>query len=105
MKPTVASSTRPAAPADLPAGGMFMRPLLFFAALMAVLPTAMAEETPAVPSEAPVALETLTITARRRSEDAQSVPAPTSSVRGDTLATNRITQVQDLQQALPSLNA
>jgi len=50
-------------------------------------------------------LDSVTITARRREEDSQSVPTPTSSVSGDDLATTRISQVQDLQQVLPSTNA
>lgn len=68
----------------------------------------LAQETPAktqADDGAPLALESVTITARRRSEDSQSVPSPTSSVSGDDLAVNRISQVQDLQQVLPSTNA
>jgi iron complex outermembrane receptor protein len=47
----------------------------------------------------------VTVTARRRTERAQDVPAPISVVRGDDLKANLIAQVQDLQQALPSTNA
>ncbi|QCP14296.1 TonB-dependent receptor [Pseudoduganella umbonata] len=47
----------------------------------------------------------VTVTARRRTERAQEVPAPMSVVRGDDLKASLISQVQDLQQALPSTNA
>jgi iron complex outermembrane receptor protein len=47
----------------------------------------------------------VTVTARRRTEKAQDVPAPIAVVRGDDLKASLISQVQDLQQALPSTNA
>ncbi|HEX8604424.1 MAG TPA: TonB-dependent receptor [Pseudoduganella sp.] len=47
----------------------------------------------------------VTVTARRRTERAQEVPAPISVLRGDDLKANLISQLQDLQQALPSTNA
>ena len=56
-------------------------------------------------SEEPAALLAVTVTARRRTEKEQDVPTPISAVRGDDLKANLITQVQDLQQALPSVNA
>ncbi len=50
------------------------------------------------------ALEKVTVTTRRREEDAQNVPTPMTTVSGATLETQRITKVQDLQQLLPSVN-
>jgi iron complex outermembrane receptor protein len=59
----------------------------------------------AVPAAETSELEAITVTVRRREEDSQRVPTSVSSVKGDDLADKRITQVQDLQQALPSANA
>ena len=50
-------------------------------------------------------LETVVVTARRRSEQAQDVPTAISTVSGDQLDAQRISQVQDIQQLVPSLNA
>ncbi|MDR2678156.1 MAG: TonB-dependent receptor, partial [Zoogloeaceae bacterium] len=74
--------------------------------LMGGLP-AMAQEqsAPTAVAGTPIELETVTVTVRRREEDSQRVPASVSSVRGDDLADKRISQVQDLQQVLPSANA
>ncbi|MYM42181.1 TonB-dependent receptor [Duganella qianjiadongensis] len=47
----------------------------------------------------------VTVTARRRIEKEQDVPTPTTTTYGDQLKANLITQVQDLQQAMPSLNS
>jgi iron complex outermembrane receptor protein len=52
----------------------------------------------------PEVLDTITVTARRRAESAQDVPAPLTVVKGDDLAANRIERVQDLQQVLPNTN-
>jgi iron complex outermembrane receptor protein len=60
--------------------------------------------TPATAAETSE-LEAVTVTVRRRAEDSQRVPTSVSSVKGDDLADKRITQVQDLQQVLPSANA
>ncbi|MFA9219511.1 MAG: TonB-dependent receptor, partial [Sphingomonadaceae bacterium] len=51
------------------------------------------------------AMAAVTVSARRRVEKEQEVPAPIAVVRGEDLKTKLITQVQDLQQALPSVNA
>ncbi|TLX73546.1 TonB-dependent receptor [Pseudomonas nicosulfuronedens] len=50
------------------------------------------------------ALQTVTVTARRREENAQDVPTPITTLSGDTLDKQRIYKIQDLQQALPSVN-
>jgi iron complex outermembrane receptor protein len=56
--------------------------------------------------EAPsLVLETVTVTARRRVENAQAVPAPISVVSGQQLEAQGIYQVQDLQQALPNVTS
>lgn len=49
-------------------------------------------------------LEAVTVTARRRDESAQEVPAPLTVIKGSDLAANKIERVQDLQQVLPSTN-
>lgn len=50
------------------------------------------------------ALQKVTVTARRREEDAQDVPTPITTLNSATLEAQRITKVQDLQQVLPSVN-
>lgn len=52
-----------------------------------------------------VELETVTVTARRRTEKAQDVPAPISVISGQELEAQRLYQVQDLQQALPNVTS
>ena len=49
-------------------------------------------------------LETVTVTSRRREESAQDVPTPMSVVNGQTLETQRVYRIQDLQQLVPSVN-
>ncbi|MDF3933780.1 TonB-dependent receptor [Pseudomonas citronellolis] len=49
-------------------------------------------------------LQTVTVTARRREENAQDVPTPITTLNSDTLEKQRIYKIQDLQQALPSVN-
>lgn len=51
-----------------------------------------------------VALQKVTVTARRREEDVQDVPTPITTLSGATLETQRVYKVQDLQQVLPSVN-
>ena len=63
------------------------------------------ETTPAKTATADNAqLETVTVTTRRREESAQDVPTPMSVVSGQTLETQRIYRIQDLQQLVPSVN-
>ncbi|KPC55009.1 TonB-dependent receptor [Amantichitinum ursilacus] len=50
-------------------------------------------------------VEAVTVTARRRLEQAQDVPAPISTLKGSTLEQQHLYQVQDLQQLLPNTNA
>ncbi|MEA3220613.1 MAG: Pesticin receptor [Immundisolibacter sp.] len=58
----------------------------------------------ATPAKSAVALKKVTVTARRREEDAQDVPTPMSVLGGETLETQRIYRVQDIQQLAPSVN-
>ncbi len=58
--------------------------------------------TPAVEQDAK--LGTVTVNARRREETAQDVPTPISVLDSETLETQRIYRVQDLQQLVPSTN-
>ena len=57
---------------------------------------------PAVEQDAK--LGTVTVNARRREETAQSVPTAISVLNSETLETQRIYRVQDLQQLVPSTN-
>lgn len=50
-------------------------------------------------------LETVTVTARRRLENNQDVPAPISTIKGSALEEQHLYQVQDLQQLLPNTNS
>ena len=49
-------------------------------------------------------LETVTVTARRRTESAQAVPTPMSVIGGQALESQRVYRIQDLQQLVPSVN-
>ena len=49
-------------------------------------------------------LQTVTVNARRREEDAQSVPSAMSVLSAQTLQNQRLYRLQDLQQAMPSVN-
>lgn len=55
-------------------------------------------------AEEDVALQKVTVTARRREENAQDVPTPITTLGGENLEAQRIYKVQDLQQVLPSVN-
>ncbi|HEX4551723.1 TonB-dependent receptor [Pseudomonas sp.] len=66
------------------------------------------ETPPPAPAGKPAAngsqLETVTVTTRRREESSQDVPTPMSVVSGQTLETQRVYRIQDLQQLVPSVN-
>lgn len=51
-----------------------------------------------------VALQKVTVTARRREENAQDVPTPITTLSGAALEAQKVYRVQDLQQVLPSVN-
>ncbi|MGR6551336.1 TonB-dependent receptor [Pseudomonas plecoglossicida] len=74
--------------------------------LLAASGASFAEEpsstTPTVEQDAK--LGTVTVNARRREETAQDVPTPISVLDSETLETQRIYRVQDLQQLVPSTN-
>lgn len=66
-----------------------------------------AQTAPAVsPRQAKAAdaqtLPAVMVTSRRREEDAQDVPIPSSQLDGENLDTQRVFRVEDLQQVLPS---
>lgn len=52
-----------------------------------------------------IQLETVTVTARRRVESEQKVPAPITVLKGKQLEEAKIYQVQDLQQQLPNFTS
>ena len=70
--------------------------------LLPLLP-AFAEEQPAEAS-ADTVLQPVTVEARRRSEEAQQVPTPMSVLGAQALEEQRLYRLQDLQQAMPSVN-
>jgi iron complex outermembrane receptor protein len=49
-------------------------------------------------------LEEVTVTARRRAENAQDVPIPITALSGGSLEANNEYRIEDLNQRLPSLN-
>ncbi len=73
-------------------------------ALMTYVPSTKADSRTGSTGDSASELETVTVTARRREENAQDVPAPISSVSGSQLEFAHIDKVQDLQQALPNVN-
>lgn len=81
---------------------------LLLAAVLACAPNAHAQQALGAPNTAgspdAIELEAVTVTARRREENAQDVPTPISSVSGNQLELAHIDKVQDLQQALPNVN-
>ncbi len=52
-----------------------------------------------------IQLDTVTVTARRRVESEQKVPAPITVLKGKQLEEAKIYQVQDLQQQLPNFTS
>ncbi|MBD1586181.1 TonB-dependent receptor [Pseudomonas sp. C2L12B] len=68
--------------------------------LMPLLPVAANE----VPMTSDNQLQPVTVEARRRSEDAQQVPTAMAVLGGQALEAQRLYRLQDLQQAMPSLN-
>lgn len=59
---------------------------------------------PAAQQDHTAQLGTVTVNARRRTEDVQSVPTPITVLDGSTLEQQRIYRIQDLQQLVPSTN-
>lgn len=70
--------------------------------LLPLLP-AFAEEQP-TDASADTVLQPVTVEARRRSEEAQQVPTPMSVLGAQALEEQRLYRLQDLQQAMPSVN-
>lgn len=68
------------------------------------LPAQAAEPEKAAIKASDSQLKTVTVTARRREESAQSVPTPISVLDGQTLENQRVYRIQDLQQLVPSVN-
>lgn len=83
---------------------LYSRPLrvaaLGVCALIQGLPVA-AETLPEPPD---TVLQAVTVESRRRSEDAQHVPVAMSVLGAQTLEEQRLYRLQDLQQAMPSVN-
>jgi iron complex outermembrane receptor protein len=92
-----------------------MRHLLCAASLIALATPAFAQDRPAPEGDAAVATDTsgateqagvpdITVTARRRVEDAQRIPGSLSVVGGDLLDRSYTVNTQQLSQLVPSLN-
>ncbi len=83
---------------------LYSRPLsvaaLGVCALIQGLPAA-AEPLPEPPD---TVLQAVTVESRRRSEDAQQVPVAMSVLGAQTLEEQRLYRLQDVQQAMPSVN-
>ncbi|CAG8864550.1 Pesticin receptor [Pseudomonas fluorescens] len=96
-------STRPARVSVFPLQPLAIGVLL--AAAGASVPS-LADEAPmqSPAAEQDAKLGTVTVNARRREETSQSVPTPISVLSSETLETQRIYRVQDLQQLVPSTN-
>lgn len=62
------------------------------------------DEPPSADTEQIQELEATRVTARRRLEKEQDIPATVSAVKGTQLEASRIYQIQDLPQILPSLS-
>jgi iron complex outermembrane receptor protein len=79
--------------------------LLLIAAtcLTAVPPVAQAQSGPSAEEASKDKVETVTVTARRREENLQDVPAAISVVGGDTLDQSYTVNTQGLSQLVPSL--
>ncbi len=73
-------------------------------AAMADASAAGASVTPAAAAEEAATVQTVTVTARRRSEDPQNVPISLSVVDAATLEVTRTNNTADLTQLVPSLN-
>ncbi|GLK87674.1 TonB-dependent receptor [Pseudomonas turukhanskensis] len=82
---------------------------LTLAVLLALPGVVLADETAApaaseTSAEDAPKLKTVVVTARRREEAAQDVPTPITTLSGANLETQKVYRIQDLQQALPSVN-
>ncbi|MGL4316373.1 MAG: TonB-dependent receptor plug domain-containing protein, partial [Pseudomonas sp.] len=88
--------------------GALLKPLslALLLALPQLLQAAESEQAsaPVAEEEQAATLGKVTVTARRRAEDAQSVPTPITALSGADLETQKVYRIQDLQQALPSVN-
>lgn len=73
--------------------------ILGLCTLLPIVATATTE----LPPSPQVQLPSVTVEARRRSEDAQQVPTAMTVINGQALEAQRLYRLQDLQQAMPSL--
>lgn len=64
---------------------------------------ASAQDGAAAPEEATVGIQDIVVTAQKRSEDLQKVPATITALGSEALETRQITSVTDLQTQVPSL--
>jgi len=86
-----------------------LRALLAATTALAVAPAAMAQTGPSRPQAQPAAqgvgLEEVVVTARRRTEDAQTVPVSVTAFSGEQLQERGVTRVSDLTQIAPGLGS
>lgn len=77
-------------------------------AVPSAAPSTTSVEAQAAPSEAgkstvPVTLETIVVTAQKRTEDSQQVPVSVTAVSGQTIADRRLQTVKDLENLAPNV--
>jgi iron complex outermembrane receptor protein len=99
---------RPAAAKIKHEGGEHMsnsKQMVFCIVAQSVLATAVHAQTPPVTEEAVqrAAMDDIVVTARRREENAQSVPISVSALSGDALAERSITTMDQLTYSTPGL--
>ena len=83
---------------------VYLLSMLCVAAPMIVSTPAFAEPSSPVPAAAVAAVPQIIVTARRRAEDAQSVPLALSVVRGELIDRSYTVNTSQLSQLVPSLN-
>src|ERR1700758_3150532 len=77
--------------------------LIGFMGFAATSPQAFAQTTPAPSQTAPAALEEVTVTARRRSENLQSVPDTITAFSTQTIEDARIQKFSDFAALTPNM--
>ena len=83
---------------------LYSRPLSVAALGVCALIQGLPAAAETLPEPADTVLQAVTVESRRRSEDAQHVPVAMSVLGAQTLEEQRLYRLQDLQQAMPSVN-
>ena len=83
---------------------LYSRPLSVAALGVCALIQGLPAAAETLPEPADTVLQAVTVESRRRSEDAQQVPVAMSVLGAQTLEEQRLYRLQDVQQAMPSVN-